>query len=121
MRWRCSTGPGPNGASSTSKRRSSNQPWLDKGIHDRMHPGNEACLTAAHIDCCVLANNHVLDWGRAGLAETLRVLQGRGPAAAGAGLDAEQAAAPAVVPLPVSDRVMVFAFAAGVRGLPRRA
>ena len=45
--------------------------WPEKGIHYRMHPANMRCLTAAQIDCCVLANNHVLDWGYAGLAETL--------------------------------------------------
>jgi len=37
--------------------------WPGKGIHYRMHPANVGCLTAAHIDACVLANNHVLDWG----------------------------------------------------------
>ena len=49
--------------------------WPDKGINYCMHPANVDCLTAAHIDCCVLANNHVLDWGREGLEETLRVLR----------------------------------------------
>jgi poly-gamma-glutamate capsule biosynthesis protein CapA/YwtB (metallophosphatase superfamily) len=39
-----------------------------KGINYRMSPENAGCLTAAAFDCCVLANNHVLDWGRAGLA-----------------------------------------------------
>lgn len=29
--------------------------WADKGIHYRMHPQNVPCLTAAGIDCCVLA------------------------------------------------------------------
>src|SRR5438093_1976553 len=29
-----------------------------KGIHYRCHPANLPCLTAAGIDCCVLANNH---------------------------------------------------------------
>lgn len=42
-----------------------------KGIHYRMNPANVACLTSAGIDCCALANNHVLDWGLAGLDETL--------------------------------------------------
>lgn len=28
-----------------------------------MHPRNAGCLSAAGIDCCALANNHVLDWG----------------------------------------------------------
>ena len=39
-----------------------------KGINYRMSPENAGCLTAAAIDCCVLANNHVLDWGQAGLS-----------------------------------------------------
>ena len=42
-----------------------------KGINYKMHPGNVSCLKAAKVDCCVLANNHVLDWGREGLLETL--------------------------------------------------
>ena len=49
--------------------------WPEKGIHYRMHPANLRCLTAAHINCCVLANNHVLDWGYAGLAETVAALR----------------------------------------------
>lgn len=48
--------------------------WPDKGIHYRMHPDSTPCLTAAGIDCCVLANNHVLDWGYPGLEETIEVL-----------------------------------------------
>ncbi|MBU1263749.1 MAG: CapA family protein, partial [Gammaproteobacteria bacterium] len=56
-----------------------------KGIHYRMHPANVPCLTAAGIDCCVLANNHVLDWGYAGLAETLETLRRAGLQRAGAG------------------------------------
>jgi poly-gamma-glutamate capsule biosynthesis protein CapA/YwtB (metallophosphatase superfamily) len=34
---------------------------VPKGINYRMHPAE--CLLAANFDCCVLANNHVLDWG----------------------------------------------------------
>src|SRR5689334_3911408 len=41
--------------------------WRGKGIHYRMHPQNVTCLVAAGVDVCVLANNHVLDYGRAGL------------------------------------------------------
>ncbi len=37
-----------------------------KGINYRMNPTNIGCLAAASVDCCVLANNHVLDWGEAG-------------------------------------------------------
>src|SRR5215216_5285449 len=45
--------------------------FAPKGIHYRVHPHNISALAAAKIDCCVLANNHVLNWGRAGLEETL--------------------------------------------------
>ncbi len=38
-------------------------PWPGKGIHYRMHPANLSALKALGPDCCVLANNHVLDWG----------------------------------------------------------
>src|SRR5262249_31369180 len=64
---------------------SSNDYWRDKRIHYRMHPRNVDCITAAHIDCCCLANNHILDWGYAGLAETLRTLDAAGIAHTGAG------------------------------------
>jgi hypothetical protein len=50
-----------------------------------MHPRNIDCITAARIDCCCLANNHVLDWGYDGLAETLRTLDAAGIAHTGAG------------------------------------
>lgn len=57
----------------------SGEPWPRKGIHYRMNPANVPCLTAAGLDCCVLANDHVMDWGRAGLAETLAALRAAGP------------------------------------------
>jgi ribonuclease BN (tRNA processing enzyme) len=46
-----------------------------KGINYRVSPENAACLAAFKIDSCVLANNHVLDWGRSGLRETLATLE----------------------------------------------
>jgi poly-gamma-glutamate capsule biosynthesis protein CapA/YwtB (metallophosphatase superfamily) len=88
-----------------------------KGIHYRMHPANVPCLTAAKIDCCTLANNHVLDWGYAGLAETLETLQSAGRRAAGAGRDQAEAAAPAVLAMG-RGRVLVFAFGTGSSGIP---
>jgi len=84
------------------------QAWPGKGVHYRMHPANVACLSAARIDCCVLANNHVLDWGRAGLAESLRTLHGQAIRTAGAGLDRAQAAAPAVIETASGGRVLVY-------------
>jgi poly-gamma-glutamate capsule biosynthesis protein CapA/YwtB (metallophosphatase superfamily) len=90
-----------------------------KGIHYRMNPDNLPCLTQAGIDCCVLANNHVLDWGPAGLAQTLASLHGAGLRTAGAGANAQEAAAPAVIDLAMGGRVLVFAFADSTSGVPR--
>ncbi len=89
-----------------------------KGIHYRMHPANVPCLAAAGVDCCVLANNHVLDWGVAGLLETLDRLHEAGVPTAGAGRDAEDAAAPACLALPGGGRVLVFAVACASSGVP---
>jgi poly-gamma-glutamate capsule biosynthesis protein CapA/YwtB (metallophosphatase superfamily) len=88
-----------------------------KGIHYRMHPGNLPCLTAANIDCCVLANNHVLDWGHAGLAETLATLRHANLLTAGAGRDQAEAVAPAVLPT-ARGRVLVFSLGAESSGIP---
>jgi poly-gamma-glutamate synthesis protein (capsule biosynthesis protein) len=93
--------------------------WQPKGIHYRMHPGNVPCLEAAGIDCCAIANNHVLDWGRAGLTETLESLRRAGLRTAGAGRDAAEAAAPAVLALPGDRRVLTFAFGSVTSGIPR--
>ena len=93
------------------------RPW-PKGINYRMNPKNIACLTAAGLDCCVLANNHVLDWGREGLAETLETLDAAGIATVGAGRNAVEAEAPAILPLPGGGRVLVYAFAAPSAGAP---
>jgi poly-gamma-glutamate synthesis protein (capsule biosynthesis protein) len=85
-----------------------------KGINYRMSPENAACLAAAKIDCCVLANNHVLDWGRPGLAETLETLQRLGMRTAGAGRDEREAAAPARV----RENLLVFACGLDSAGVP---
>lgn len=93
--------------------------WPDKEIHYRMHPRNVDCLAAARVDCCCLANNHVLDWGYDGLAETLRTLDAAGIAHAGAGRDAAEAAAPAVLEVPGKGRVLVFSYGSPTSGVPR--
>jgi poly-gamma-glutamate capsule biosynthesis protein CapA/YwtB (metallophosphatase superfamily) len=97
---------------------SSDDAWLGKGIHYRMHPANVPFLAAAKIDCCVLANNHALDWGVRGLEETLATLHAAGVRTAGAGRDAAEAAAPAVIELPEGRRVLVFAFGMESAGVP---
>jgi poly-gamma-glutamate synthesis protein (capsule biosynthesis protein) len=91
---------------------------LPKGINYRMHPRNVPCLLAADIDCCVLANNHVLDWGTPGLLETVEALRQAGIATAGAGRNAADAAHPAVLDARGKGRVLVFAFGSPTSGVP---
>lgn len=92
--------------------------YLPKGINYKMNPENVGCLTAAKVDCCVLANNHVLDWGPRGLSETLRTLEQAGIRTAGAGNDAESAAAPAILDVAGKGSVLVFAFGSEDSGIP---
>ncbi len=94
------------------------RPWPDKGIHYRMHPRNVPCLEAAGIDCCTLANNHTLDWGYAGLAETLETLRGARIQVAGAGDDLAEAMRPAVMALPGKGRLVVYSMATRDSGVP---
>lgn len=71
--------------------------WLAKGINYRMHPYNIPCLQAAGIHGCTLANNHILDWGQAGLLETLEALKLAGIKTTGAGRNAAESASPIVL------------------------
>lgn len=89
-----------------------------KGVHYRMSPGNVRCLTAGRPDVCVLANNHVLDFGRRGLEDTLEVLAGAGLRWAGAGRDAAEASRPVTVPLRQGGRVVVLAGGMRSSGIP---
>jgi poly-gamma-glutamate capsule biosynthesis protein CapA/YwtB (metallophosphatase superfamily) len=75
-------------------------------------------ITAAGIDICTLANNHVLDWGYEGLEETLRTLNKSGVKGAGAGRDLVAAATPATVEVPGKGRVHVFSFGDQSSGIP---
>jgi poly-gamma-glutamate capsule biosynthesis protein CapA/YwtB (metallophosphatase superfamily) len=93
--------------------------WPGKAIHYRMHPLNIGCLSAARISGCALANNHVLDWEYEGLSETLQSLDAASVAHAGAGRDAEEAAAPAVLDVPGKGRVLLFSFGSTSSGIPR--
>ncbi len=92
--------------------------WPEKEIHYRMHPDNVRCLTAAGIDVCALANNHVLDFGRPGLRETLETLSLARLGTAGAGNTLAEARAPAVVEISGKGRVVVFGFGDGSSGIP---
>lgn len=92
--------------------------FAPKGINYRVSPENATCLTAAAIDCCALANNHVLDWGRAGLLETLDTLARLHIKTAGAGRNSNDAAAPAVLDIPSKGRVLVFSLGLPTSGIP---
>lgn len=83
--------------------------FAQKGINYRMNPKNASCLTTAKIDCCVLANNHVLDFGQEGLIETLETLKKNNIFSSGAGLNLEQAEQPAIIPFE-KGRILVFSF-----------
>src|SRR5438105_8416628 len=98
---------------------SAESPWPGKGIHYRMHLQNIGCLSAARISACALANNHVLDWVYAGLSETLRALDTAGMAHSGAGNNAEEAAAPAVLNVANKARLLLFSFGSTTSGIPR--
>lgn len=92
--------------------------WRGKGIHYRMHPSNVACLSCAGVDACALANNHVMDWGREGLAETLDTLRRAGIGTAGAGGDGAAAMRPARIRAGDRGRVLFYSFATESSGVP---
>jgi poly-gamma-glutamate synthesis protein (capsule biosynthesis protein) len=92
--------------------------WQGKGINYRMSPANFPAITAAGIQVCVLANNHILDWGYPGLDETLRTLKKAGVKGTGAGQSLALASAPATVALPGKGRVLVFSFGDASSGIP---
>jgi poly-gamma-glutamate synthesis protein (capsule biosynthesis protein) len=88
-----------------------------KAVLYRMHPGNVSCLTAARLDACTLANNHVLDFGIRGLEETLDVLSHAGLGPVGAGRDEQQARRPAVLTAG-GQRVLVWSVGSASSGVP---
>jgi poly-gamma-glutamate synthesis protein (capsule biosynthesis protein) len=88
-----------------------------KDIHYRVSPENAACLSSARIDICTLANNHVLDWGEPGLADTLDTLDRLGIAHAGAGRGLDEALRPAVVTRS-GVRIAVFSIGCADAGVP---
>lgn len=89
-----------------------------KSINYRVSPENAETLRVAGIDCCCLANNHVLDWGRQGLEDTIARLGELGIAAAGAGATEVAAARNSVVSVPGKGRVLVTACAMQTSGVP---
>lgn len=98
--------------------------WPGKRVHYRMHPKNVGAVTAAGVDICILANNHVLDFGRAGLESTLDALEGSEIGTVGAGRTESAAGEPAVLPISGRNgserRLLVFGYASPTSGVPPR-
>ncbi len=94
-----------------------NSPWPDKVVQYRMHPKNIAVLTEAGIDYCSLANNHTLDWGRAGLEETLQVLSKTTIKYGGAGLNLKEADKPVILKSN-TNRVIIISYGSPTSGIP---
>ncbi|UJR84645.1 CapA family protein [Sandaracinus amylolyticus] len=94
------------------------EPWPGKPVCYRMSPSNVGCLTAARLDVCTLANNHVLDYGAVGLEDTLETLARAGIALAGAGTDELGAQRPARIPRAGGGDVVVLAIGCEDSGIP---
>ena len=69
----------------------------DKKYTFRMRPDAVSGIKNAGFDLCTLANNHILDYGREGLAQTLQVLNSAGLAYCGAGMNRNEAEDPCIV------------------------
>ncbi|MCM8567757.1 CapA family protein [Gramella jeungdoensis] len=93
------------------------EPWPRKGIHYRMHPKNVELLTAAGIGYVSLANNHMLDWSRPGMEETIRSLKETGIEFSGAGENEKMASKPSLFQK-AGSRILVFSYGAWNSGIP---
>jgi poly-gamma-glutamate capsule biosynthesis protein CapA/YwtB (metallophosphatase superfamily) len=89
-----------------------------KAVHYRMSPGNVGCVAAARPDACALANNHVLDFGHRGLADTVQALADAGLRPVGAGPDRDQARRPAAVPVRGGGRAVIVSCGTASAGIP---
>jgi poly-gamma-glutamate synthesis protein (capsule biosynthesis protein) len=67
------------------------------GQHSRLHPRMAGVWNAAGIDVVSLASNHAMDWGPDALLDTVEMFRGMGKTVIGAGRDAEEARAPAII------------------------
>jgi poly-gamma-glutamate synthesis protein (capsule biosynthesis protein) len=81
-----------------------------KEVNFRMHPANIGCLSAINLDCCVLANNHSLDFGLEGLIDTVNTLSAEGIGYAGAGLDNKSSTKPYIHYLTNGVRIVVHSW-----------
>lgn len=89
-----------------------------KPVCYRMHRDNLPALTAFRPDVCALANNHLLDFGPRGLADTVAALRSAGIRGIGAGSDLSVARRPATVPVEGSHRVLIASVGMPSAGVP---
>lgn len=71
--------------------------WADVSDELRGRPEALPGFLKSGLDVACLANNHMMDWGERGLAETIEALAGRGVAAVGAGENLDRALEPVVL------------------------
>ncbi|MEO3758846.1 CapA family protein [Mycobacterium sp. B14F4] len=88
-----------------------------KPVCYRMNPDNLPALTAFRPDVCTLANNHILDFGRRGLSDTVAACAGAGIQGVGAGSDTTAARRLAAVTVR-GHRVLVASVAMPSSGVP---
>ena len=72
------------------------EPWRKtwKAFHFRAVPEATRLLTAANVQLVNLANNHIMDFGERGVAQTKEFLSAAGIACAGAGANMDEALTP---------------------------
>ncbi len=80
-----------------------------KQFHFRAPPASFAAVKAAGLDVVSLANNHTLDYGQVGLADTLAAAATSGVPIVGAGVNADAAYAPWITTVK-GVRIAVLAF-----------
>lgn len=91
---------------------------LSKGIHYRMHPKNIDVLKEIKVDVCLLANNHVLDWGEKGFQDTLDTLSLADIKYAGAGENIAKSTQPAIIDINPINRILIFSLGVRSSGIP---
>lgn len=94
------------------------EPLAEKGLNYRMHPENTKVLKTAGIDFCHLANNHTIDWQKAGIKETIKSLDQAQIAHGGAGYTEKEAIKPTIFRKSFG-RVLIFAFGLPGSGVKR--
>lgn len=82
--------------------------WTNKEVHYRCHPKNVEALKIFKVNCCNLANNHILDWCYEGLFETTKVLSENGIKFSGTGRNLKEALNPLIVNFSDNGKVIVM-------------